>query len=119
MQHKYLELEAELSMENQAENNDVDVYAIVEIFGHQRIAGKISEHNLGGTFVRVDVPSVNGRTAFTKLYGPSAIYAISFVDRDVCLAAAERLAEVPVNQYTLADVTKEAVRNRLEHSNFD
>lgn len=92
------------------------VYAILELFGHTRIAGEVSEHNLGGTFVRVDVPAVNGRPAFTKLYGQSAIYSISFVDRDVCLAAAERLQLVPINTYNLGDVTKEAVRDRLEYS---
>lgn len=96
--------------------SDTDVYAIVEIFGHQKIAGKVSEHNLGGTFVRVDVPAVAGRPPFTKLYGPSAIYAMSFVDEDVCLAAAEKLQIKPVDKYCLADVTKEAVRLRLENA---
>jgi len=48
-------------------SDQTELWAVVELFGHQRIAGKISEHNLGGTFVRVDVPSVGGRPAFTKL----------------------------------------------------
>ena len=39
-----------------------DQWAIVELFGHQRIAGKISEHAVGGcSFVRIDVPEFNGR----------------------------------------------------------
>lgn len=98
------------------ETKETETWAVLELFGHSRIAGKISEHQLGGNFVRVDVPPVGGRPAFTKLYGPSAIYAITFVDRDVALAAAEKMAVVPVATYDLAAVTTEAVRNRLESS---
>ena len=95
-----------------------ELYAIVELFGHQRIVGRISEYSLGGVFVRVDVPAVNGRPGFTKLFGPNAIYGMTFVDRDVALAAAEKLALVPVTQYDLAAVTVEAVRKRLEHAAY-
>lgn len=95
-------------------NETFEQWAIVEIFGHQRIAGLVTEHAIGGqSFVRVDVPKVGGRDAFTKLYGSGAIYAISFVDRDVALAAAEKLDIAPVTPYSLASVTSDAVQNRL------
>lgn len=90
-----------------------ELWAIVELFGHARIAGRISEHSLGGTFVRVDVPALSGRPAFTKLYGPNAVYAMTFVDRDVALAAAEKLRIVPVTPYDVGALTTEAVRQRL------
>lgn len=93
-----------------------DLWAVVELFGHQRIAGKVSEYNLGGTFVRVDVPAVGGRQAFTKLYGNSAIYGLTFCDRDVALAAAEKLAISPISKWDVGAMTTEAVRNRLEHA---
>lgn len=95
-----------------------ETWAIVELFGHQRIAGKISEHNLGGTFVRVDVPPCDGRPGFTKLYGQNAIYGITFVDRDIALAAAERMAVKPVTAYDLGAVTADAVRGRLEYAGY-
>lgn len=100
------------------EETKFEQWAIVEIFGHQRIAGIVTEHTIGGcSFVRVDVPAVAGKAAFTKLYGNGAIYAITFVDQDVALAAAENLREVPVNEYSLADVRNEAVQKRLEYAN--
>jgi hypothetical protein len=95
-----------------------ELWAVVELMGHQRIAGRVSEHTLGGTFVRVDVPAVDGRPAFTKLFGQGAIYGITFVDQDVALAAAERLRIVPVTPYDVGALTTEAVRQRLEHSGY-
>ena len=96
-----------------------ELWAVIELFGHQRIAGRVSEHNLGGTFVRVDVPAVDGRPAFTKLFGQNAIYGITFVDRDVALAAAERLAIRPVTPYDVGALTTEAMRDRLTHAGYD
>lgn len=93
------------------------VWAIVELMGHQRIAGQLSEHNIGGSFLRVDVPAVNGRQGFTKLYGQSAIYAISFVDEDTALAAAEHMQAVPVTPYSVGQLTSDAVRQRLQNAN--
>ena len=93
-----------------------DLYAIIELMGRQTIAGKVSEYSLGGTFVRVDVPAVGGNVGFTKLFGAQAIYGMTFVDRDVCLAAAEKLGRVPVTVYDLGAVTAEAVKQRLLES---
>jgi len=98
--------------------NNFEQWAIVELFGHARLAGLVTEQTIGGnSFVRVDVPAVGGNAEFTKLYGQGAIYAMSFVDRDVALAAAERLDEKPVSVYGLADVNAEAVKNRLRIAN--
>lgn len=90
-------------------------WAVVELFGHARIAGRVTEQTLGGcAFVRVDVPAVAGNAPFTKLYGQGAIYAMSFVDRNVALAVAERLREKPIDIYSLADISPEALQKRLE-----
>ncbi|MGC4059383.1 MAG: hypothetical protein QM749_00390 [Aquabacterium sp.] len=45
---------------NQHTNDEAQaLYAIVELFGHQKIAGHISEQTFGGqAMVRVDVPEV-------------------------------------------------------------
>ncbi len=96
-----------------AEQDSGEVWALVEIMGHQRIAGKVSEYNLGGTFIRVDVPPVKGRQGFTKLFGPQSIYAISFIDEDVCRALAEKISVAPVQPYEVAQLTKDAVADRL------
>lgn len=61
-----------------SENETFDSWAIVEIMGHSRFAGHVTEQQIGGSsLVRVDVPASGETPAFTKLFGPSAIYCIS------------------------------------------
>jgi len=44
-----------------------DSWAIVELFGHNKVAGHVSEAVIGGcSFLRVDVPEVPARPAATK-----------------------------------------------------
>jgi hypothetical protein len=84
----------------QAENG-FDQWAIVELFGHQVIAGRVSEQTIaGGDFVRVDVPGVeNGSIGFTRFYGPGAIYSITPVSERAARLAAKRCAPRPITVY--------------------
>lgn len=60
-----------------------DEWAVVEIMGHRRFAGKVTEQAMGGaSFIRIDVPEITLPTgdvlpAFTKLFGAASIYCIS------------------------------------------
>lgn len=77
-------------------------FAIVELFGHQVIAGKVSEQVIGGQgFVRVDVPAIEGVEAYTKFYGPGAIYALTPVDEASMLAAVQGLRQKPIDRWSL------------------
>lgn len=104
---------------SEKEQQGFSEYAIVEIMGHQRIAGRVTEQVIGGcSFVRVDVPDLpdKGRQGFTKLFGQSAIYAITFVDEGIARRAAESFRSEPVDPYTMDDVRRDVVR-QLEHQN--
>ncbi len=80
-------------------------WCIVELFGHQQIAGKVSEKSMFGTsLMRIDVPAVNGRPAFTKFYGGGAIYAITPVQEAVARAMAAALDEPPIQEWRLKTV---------------
>lgn len=79
-----------------------DCFAILELFGHQIIAGHVSEQTISGQgFIRVDVPEVDGLPGFTKYYGPSAIYAITPTDEATVLHATRSLRPKPINTYQL------------------
>lgn len=78
-------------------------WAIVELFGHSRIAGRVSEQTIGGcAFVRVDVPAVGQEQAFTKLFGQGAIYAITITDEAAAVLAAGAIQARPINTWELS-----------------
>lgn len=60
-------------------------WAIVELMGHQKIAGRYSEN---GPMHRIDVPDDDG-FRFSRLYSPQAIYSITFVDEQTARMAAQ------------------------------
>jgi hypothetical protein len=83
-------------------------WAIVEIMGHQRFAGRVSEQAVGGAnFVRVDVPKNDEVDAFTKLFGPSSIYCITLVTEEVARAAAQGLRNRPVHVYDIPQLRQQ------------
>lgn len=97
-----------------ADTKPFEAFAIIELFGHQRIAGRLTEQTIGGAnFLRVDVPEVNGYPGFTKLFTQGAIYAINFVDEAVAKMAAANLRLEPVRAYQLSHVETNEVRRRL------
>lgn len=77
-----------------------DQWAIIEIFGHTQIAGRVTEASIGGcSFLRVDVPEVNGRPAFTKYYGNGAIYSMTPCSEEIARAAVEEIRPAPITVY--------------------
>ena len=83
-------------------------WALVELMGHQRIAGLVSEQTIAGKgFIRVDVPKANGEIAFTRFFGPEAIYAIIPTDRQIAVGLAVKAAVRPVSVYDLAKLVSD------------
>ena len=85
-------------MEGQKE----ELWALVELFGHNRIAGKVSEAEMGGgSLIRVDVPAVKDRAPLTKYYNVKAIYALTPVDEATCMEMAKSIDAAPISSYSL------------------
>jgi hypothetical protein len=70
-------------------SSELKAWALVELFGHQRIVGFLSQQTFGtGVLFRVDVPNLikDGKTVregFTRYFGLSAIYSITPVSEEV------------------------------------
>lgn len=80
-------------------------WALVELFGHSRIAGLVTEQAIGGcSFLRVDVPAIESDPAFTKCYGNGAIYAMTFVAEEIARAAAKSYRVRPVTEYEIPEL---------------
>lgn len=91
-------------------------WAIVEVMGHQKYAGIVTEQAIGGcAFVRVDVPRIeaDGRSpeqqAFTKLLGQGSIFAITPVSESVARTVAATTRAAPVHVYDLPSVHHRAL----------
>lgn len=79
-------------------------WAVVELFGHTKIAGEVSEKSLaGGAMLRIDVPKVEGNPEFTRFVNISAVYAINPVDQETALLVAGQLKSKPVSPWDIRD----------------
>jgi hypothetical protein len=79
-----------------------EAWAIIELFGHARLAGKVSEAQIGGcAFVRVDVPGDHEAFKFTKFLGNGAIYAINLVSEEIARTVANQIRAKPTYAYEL------------------
>jgi hypothetical protein len=105
---------------SQQQTEQPSQWAVLELFGHSRIAGRVSEQTIAGaTFVRVDVPAVHGLRnnwrnganveehysipEHTRTLGPAAIYSINWLDEAAARIVAAQLLHQPVSAYGLAD----------------
>lgn len=83
-------------------------WAIVELMGHQTIAGQITEVQVAGCpMLRVDVPAVpadahyEAITAYTRFLGARAVYSIIPADEPSARHAVAHLRARPVSPYVV------------------
>lgn len=78
-------------------------WAILELMGHRKLAGKVSEATLaGGAFVRIDVPGTDGNVA-TQFYAPGAVYCITPTSEDLARRFAAGCRPAPVTHWELPE----------------
>ena len=98
-----------------SEQDKFDSWAVVELFGHQQIAGRVTEASIGGcSFLRVDVPDQpavapdpkdnwdrghSAMPAYTRYFGNGAIYAMSPCTEDAARGVAARIRVKPPIAY--------------------
>lgn len=99
-----------------------DQWAVVEIFGHQRIAGRVREELLAGkAFLRVDVPAIGDAAAFTRYYGAAAVYSLTPTTEEVARMAAAQLRADPIAVYipSARQLASGAPNSAFEDPDFD
>ena len=76
-----------------SENGAYEGPAVIELMGHRRLAGHVSEAEMFGTkLLRVDVAQGDGQVA-TQLYGGGAIYCLTPTTEEVV----ERMSRLASN----------------------
>lgn len=82
-----------------------EMFALVELFGHTKIAGRISDHAVGSSmFVRIDVPETKTVKQFSRIINPSAIYSITPVSEVICNEMANIFRVEPLNVFEINSI---------------
>lgn len=82
----------------------IDAWALVEIMGHEKAAGRVTTMPFGNTvMLRVDIPETEISPAFTKLYGMSSIFSLTLVDEQTAKLHAESYKISPIVSYDVRE----------------
>lgn len=75
------------------------IWAVVELMGHVRLAGRVSEEEkFGGKLGRLDIPMPDG-TFVTQYFGAGSVYRITLVTEQVARDVAKRSTHEPVSAW--------------------
>lgn len=78
-----------------------DSWAVLEVMGHRRLAGKVTEQLIAGMpFLRIDVP-MDGDQMTTQFYAPSSVYCLTPTTEEIARAVARRNQPEPVFRWEL------------------
>lgn len=78
----------------------IEGWAIVELFGHNKIAGYVTTSIIGTSgMLRVDIPAVDDMAAYTRFYGPGAIYSLTLVEEAIAREALASIRPAAVTVY--------------------
>ena len=92
-----------------AEKPPFEGWAILELMGHRRLGGYVSEATVAGAgFLRIDVPGEDGPTA-TQFYSPSSVYCLTPVTEDMARVVAARNQPEPVQRWELPKLAESAM----------
>lgn len=81
----------------------IDGWFIVELMGHRRLAGRVSEVTIAGAgFLRVDVPGDAGQAdVATQFFQPSSVYALTPTTEELARRVAKTCRPAPVSRFEL------------------
>lgn len=83
------------------ESIEFDEWAIVELMGHVKMAGRLTEVELfGSKLARIDIPGPNDQFV-TQYFGASSVYRITPTTEEIARAAAVRNQPVPIHRWEL------------------
>lgn len=85
------------------ERQPFEQWAVVELMGHVRLAGRVTEENLFGTALgRVDVPTSD--TEFlTQFFSGSSVYRITPVSEEAARQVARSARPAPIYRLELTE----------------
>lgn len=103
---------------NTTDQSIFECWAVVEVFGHQQLSGKVTEQTIAGQgFIRVDVPDLPDQPGFTRMFGPGAIYSIIPTTQEIATAYAVKNVDAPIKSWQLGH--PQLPSNHISQSTID
>jgi hypothetical protein len=100
---------------NTPQQEQFEIWGILELMGRQRIAGKITERVIAGSgFLEVSVPETKSNPKFTRFISPGSLYAINPTDEQTAKIYAENLQVKPIDAWDISAFMKKVEERRLE-----
>ena len=95
-------------------------WAIMEIMGYRKLAGKVSEAKIGAAaFIRIDIPQGKEEKSFTQFYNPTSVYAITPTTEEIARRYAAAHQQEPVIVYDLTQIPSSLPRGYNKDSEDD
>lgn len=92
------------------------IWGIVELFGHSKIAGELTEQNIAGAnMLRVDVPETESNPSFTRFLNHAAIYAINPTDKETATFVAKNLNNKPIDSWDIKQFQDKALLLKVKN----
>ena len=89
-------------MTNETEIKPIQTWAILELMGHVKTAGQVSEETHFGTVLgRIDVPEVGDKPAHTFYFGGESIFRLTPCDEQVARLVLQQSFQAPIVAYQL------------------
>lgn len=89
------------------DDGPLDTWAIVELMGHRRLAGRVREVQLAGHgYLRLDIPAAGDDPARTQYIAPGSVYALHPTGEKTARAAAAHWRPEPVQRWELPGLAK-------------
>lgn len=83
------------------ESEQFDQWCVVELFGHQRTAGRVRPATFPAGHVRLDIPATDGHEAMTQILNPSSVYRMTPTTEEIATAVAANCRPTPVQRWEL------------------
>ena len=98
------------------ENQIFAEWVILELMGHRRLAGFLSEQEIAGKgFLRLEIP---GQPGATQLYNPTSVYCITPTTEAIARAVAATSQPSPVQRWELPAAHDDA-EHAAAHANIE